>query len=115
MYVVQCRKIIPIFFAEGRSHYSRYSPLFIDDSLDLHHEFSERQAKKSQERVNMLIDYIKGIGSAFKSSAPQKMHNIVTNEELSRYDVDCLMNTIKFGEEQYGQYTSALRDCWTNQ
>ena len=54
----------------------------------------------------MLIDYMKGIGSPFRSSAPQKLHNIVTKEELSRYNADRLMNTIKFGEEQYGKYTS---------
>ena len=38
-YVVQCIKSIPIFFAEGQSHYSRYSLLFIDDSLDLQRKF----------------------------------------------------------------------------
>ena len=54
----------------------------------------------------MHIDYMKGISSPFRSSAPQKLHNIVTKEEFSRYNADRLMNTIKFGEEQYGKYTS---------
>lgn len=53
----------------------------------LHHEFSERQAAKSQERVNILINHIKDIGSPFCATAPDKLHNIVTKEELNRYDV----------------------------
>ena len=195
-FVVQCRRCVPIFFAKGRTHYSRYSPLFVEDCLDLqrtfpdvyrhfvdggfvcylsekqasgigfdmglekvynfdakassgiigftrqkeavalwdllkhdkdlyvvfmkemvalqdereslsselnslHHEFSERQADKSMERVNQLITHMQRIGNPFSRTASQKLHNITTKEELSRFDVDCLLNTIETDEERY--------------
>ena len=182
------QEVFPYFFAKGRTHYSRYSPLFLDDCMDLqrkfpeiykhfleggfvcylsdgqdsgigfdmglekvykfaakatsgiigitrrkiavafwdlmkhekdqyvvfmkgavllhdeskslsselnslYHEFSERQAEKSHERVNLLIKHIKDIGSPFFGNAPNKLHSIVTKEELNRYDVECLLNT----------------------
>ena len=94
-----------VFMKEAASLQDEHESL-ASELNSLHHEFSERQVKKSQERVNMLINCMKGIGSPFSSSAPQKLHNIVAKEELSMFDVDRLMNTIKFGEEQYSKYTS---------
>ena len=64
----------------------------------LHHEFNQRSAKVSNERVFLLVDYLRSIKSTFSSSMGEKMVNVVTKEEI--YQSEFYLNFTLLGRYQ---------------
>lgn len=71
------------------------------DELNLHHDFNVSAGKKSLERVQQLIDYIKTIGNPFMFG--NKLINIITHEELT-FESEYLLNCIPFGDKLYADF-----------
>ena len=67
--------------------------------LSLHHDYSINAATKNSSQVQQLTDYIKTIGNPYKSG--DKMINIVTQEEISPFDTEYLLNCLFVGEKLF--------------
>ena len=74
------------------------------DKLSLHHDNSINTATKNSRQVQQLTDYIKTIGNPYMSG--DKMINIVTQEEISPFDSEYLLNCLSFGEKLFQDLNS---------
>ena len=74
----------------------------------LHHEYSNRSARQSQDRTFLLTDYITSIKSPFSSQCSDKLINIVTKQELQ--NTEYLLNSISFGEKLYDEFITHRLD-----
>ena len=72
------------------------------DELSLHHDYSINAATKNSRQVQQLTDYIKTIGNPYMSG--DKMINIVTQEEISPFDTEYLLNCLSFGEKLFQDF-----------
>ena len=68
------------------------------DELSLHHDYSIKAATKNSRQVQQLTDYFKTIGNPYMSG------DIVTQEEISQFDTEYLLNSLSFGEKLFQDF-----------
>ena len=73
-----------------------------DSELDLHHEFKPSSARKSNERVQQLIDYIDMIGSPF--SADIRLRDVCKGVTIAQNVVHGILSCLDVGKRSYKDF-----------
>ena len=76
-----------------------------DSELDLHHEFNPNSARRNNDRVNKLLNYVNLIGNPF--SFDSKLRNICSGSSVAGNVVEGILKCLDVGEASYQDYRQA--------
>ena len=76
-----------------------------DDEFSLHHEFNQKSARRSHERVCLLKKYILTIRKPFNQN--KQFCNLVTKVEIHQSTTEKLLDCMSFGDDGFVNYVQS--------